>query len=261
MGTNPDGPRRPPEDPRDRTKLVSRTAALLPRFIRIEPTGFDERSVLGAVATPRLVRELLYYRSWCGSVSSTNDGGGGLGGSVTGSGGRGGGSGGGGGGGGTDGRGGADGAAGASGLNGPCWVSSGCQLGTTCVAPGSPGFCGICAIPTQSCTLDTDCAAVDAAWSGPSICDPVNCACNGEKTCQPGCLSDRDCAAGLSCESDHRCAPTSCTSVSNACPVDFTCGTDGHCARRACTSNSQCSNSCVLGACYGAPGYCAGDVA
>jgi hypothetical protein len=169
------------------------------------------------------------------------------------------------------GGGGANGAmdAGASGLSGPCKVPSDCQLGTTCAPPGFPGFCGICFTPAQTCSSDTDCTGVDASAGADAasprlaICelDPMNCTCNGAKTCQGGCLSDSDCATGLSCGGDHHCAPTACTSASDACPVDFTCSSDGHCARKSCTSDSQCSSACVLGACYGAPGYCAGDVA
>ena len=156
---------------------------------------------------------------------------------------------------------------GTSGLNGPCKTSSDCQPGTTCAPPGFPGFCGICFSPAQTCSSDTDCtgveAGVDAATPRLAICDPdpINCTCDGAKTCQAGCLSNSDCATGLSCGSDHHCAPTACTTVSDACPVDFTCGSDGHCARKSCSSDRECSSACVLGACYGAPGYCAGDVA
>ena len=155
--------------------------------------------------------------------------------------------------------------AGTSGLNGPCKIPSDCQLGTTCAPPGFPGFCGICFTPDQTCLADSDCtgAGADAASPRPAICelDPVGCTCDGAKTCQAGCISDSDCATGLSCGSDHHCAPTACTAVSDACPIDFSCGADGHCARNSCTSDAQCSNACVLGACYSAPGYCAGDVA
>lgn len=155
--------------------------------------------------------------------------------------------------------------AGTSGLNGPCKNPSDCQLGTTCAPPGFPGFCGICFTPAQTCLADSDCTGtvVDAASPRPAICDPdpVNCTCDGAKTCQAGCISDSDCATGLSCGSDHHCAPTACTAVSDACPVDFSCGSDGHCARNSCTSDAQCSSACVLGACYSTPGYCAGDVA
>jgi hypothetical protein len=152
--------------------------------------------------------------------------------------------------------------AGPGGPNAPCRTAPDCRLGTTCVVPGSPAFCGVCFPPSQTCSTDSDCGdvSVTGAEPRPAICNPVNCGCDGAKTCQAGCLSDSDCAAGLGCGSDHRCAPTDCTSTSGSCPVDFTCGSDGHCARRSCTSDSQCSDACVLGACYGAPGYCAGDV-
>ena len=169
---------------------------------------------------------------------------------------------------GTTGGGGSDGSmdTGTSGLNGPCKVSSDCQLGTTCAPPGFPGFCGICFTPAQTCLSDADCTGIDAgagaASPRPAICnpDPIKCTCDGAKTCQGGCLGDSDCAIGLSCGSDHHCAPTACTAVSDACPVDFTCGSDGYCARKSCTSDGECSNACVLGACYSAPGYCAEDV-
>jgi len=154
---------------------------------------------------------------------------------------------------------------GTSGLNGPCKTFSDCQPGTTCAPPGFPGFCGICFTPAETCSSDTDCTGVDAdaATPRPAICDPdpTNCTCDGAKTCQAGCLNNSDCAIGLSCGSDHHCAPTACSPVSDACPVDFSCGSDGHCARKSCSSDSECSSACVLGTCYGAPGYCAGDVA
>jgi hypothetical protein len=152
--------------------------------------------------------------------------------------------------------------AGPGGPNAPCRTAPDCQLGTTCVVPGSPSFCGICFLPAQTCSADSDCGGASAAGADPrpAICNPVNCGCGGAKTCQAGCLSDSDCGAGLSCGSDYRCAPTACTSTSGSCPFDFTCGSDGHCVRRSCTLDSQCSDACVLGACYGALGYCAGDV-
>jgi hypothetical protein len=144
---------------------------------------------------------------------------------------------------------------GAGGIGGPCWASSDCGFGI-CAAPGQQVCGGICVKDPPSCTVDSDCAAIDASWSGPSICGPLTCPCGATTGCQPGCSTDADCATGQGCGSDHHCAATACAADA-ACPVDFTC-TSGHCARKTCTSDSDCSNACVEGGCYSTPGTCAG---
>lgn len=122
--------------------------------------------------------------------------------------------------------------------------------------PGQQVCGGICVVPDPPCSVDTDCVGFDAAWSGPSICDAVICGCSATKGCRVGCSADKECLEGTSCGSDHRCALTTCTAASGSCPVDFTCGSDGHCVRQPCTSDAQCSDACVEGACYHAPGIC-----
>jgi hypothetical protein len=144
---------------------------------------------------------------------------------------------------------------GAGGIGGPCWGSSDCGFGI-CAAPGQQVCGGICAVDPPACGADSDCAAIDASWSGPLICAPLACPCGATTGCQPGCSTDPDCSTGQSCGSDHHCAATTCTTDS-ACPVDFTCAA-GHCTREACTSDSDCSNACVEGACYSVPGTCVG---
>jgi hypothetical protein len=119
---------------------------------------------------------------------------------------------------------------------------------------GSQGHGG--AGGSGSCTVDADCAAIDASWSGPSICASLACPCGATTGCQPGCSTDVDCSTGQSCGSDHHCAATACAADA-ACPVDFTCPS-GHCTRKACTSDADCSGACVEGACYSMPGTCAG---
>jgi hypothetical protein len=191
----------------------------------------------------------------CGSTSGRPDGGGGTGAGTAGRGGGAGGQGGVADGSTTDGPSSHD---GAGGLGGPCWTSTDCTNSDVCAAPGQVICGGIC-LDTPTCTTDLDCATLDAAWKGPSICDPLVCGCPvGGKGCQVGCSGDTDCALGTSCGSDHRCAPTVCTSASGSCPVDFTCAASGLCARKTCTLDTECSKACVLGACYGSPGTCHG---
>jgi hypothetical protein len=249
----------------DRQGSLSRSARQIPETLNAKGRSLAKRSAGPKIAQlvgmhkVAIVLTVLAVAPGCGSESLGPPAGlGGRGGGGTGAGATSGSTGGGAPDGSTD--------TGTSGLNGPCKVSSDCQLGTTCAPPGFPGFCGICFTPAQTCLSDADCTGINAgagaASPRPAICDPdpIKCTCDGAKTCQGGCLGDSDCAIGLSCGSDHHCAPTACTAVSDACPIDFTCASDGYCARKSCTSDDECSNACVLGACYSAPGYCAEDV-
>jgi hypothetical protein len=177
----------------------------------------------------------------CGSMLTGSNGSGGAAGRGTG--------------GGEGGAGGSQGHGGAGGIGGPCWASSDCGFGI-CAAPGQQVCGGICLKAPPPCTVDSDCAAIDASWSGPSICAPLTCPCGATTGCQPGCGADADCVTGQSCDSDHHCAATVCN-ADGACPVDFNC-TSGHCTRKTCTSDSECSDACVEGVCYGMPGTCAG---
>lgn len=138
--------------------------------------------------------------------------------------------------------------------SGPCWSASDCTSGASCTIPGQQVCGGACIGVMHPCQVDTDCANSDAA--APSICDPVPCACPAGKGCQPGCSGDGDCGPGTSCGSDHRCAPRACTATSGSCSSDFTCASNGACARKGCTADTECSNACVEGACYGTPGTC-----
>lgn len=138
--------------------------------------------------------------------------------------------------------------------NGPCWSASDCTSGAFCAIPGQQLCGGACIGVTHPCSADTDCASGDAG--APSICDPVPCSCPAGKACRPGCGGDGDCGPESSCAGDHRCAPRACTAASGSCPTDFICGSTGTCGRKGCTLDTECSNACVEGACYGTPGTC-----
>jgi hypothetical protein len=143
---------------------------------------------------------------------------------------------------------------GAGGNGGPCWQASDCTF--SCTAPGQQVCGGVCSSAMHPCTTDSECTGGDGGTPS-SICDPVPCACPAGKGCLPGCSGDGDCASWMSCGTDHRCTPRACASSGGAaCPTDFACGADGHCARKGCTADTQCSNACVNGACYGTPGIC-----
>lgn len=136
---------------------------------------------------------------------------------------------------------------------GSCWAQSDCHNGASCVPPGQAVCGGACPTVSHPCTSDTDCAS-DAAV--PQICVVQPCTCGPTNMgCLAGCTADSDCAEGESCGANHHCAPIACGS-GQACPPDFTCGDAGTCARKSCTSDGQCSNACVEGTCYHAPGHC-----
>jgi hypothetical protein len=124
-----------------------------------------------------------------------------------------------------------------------------------CLPPGASPGCGVCSEPPpdELCTADADC---DPQGTPPTICDPVECACNaGDKTCQPGCTAPGDCGEGTICGAGHRCEPSPCSSPTD-CPANFLCGAGKTCARATCSSDSDCDDHCVTGLCFGALGTC-----
>jgi hypothetical protein len=138
--------------------------------------------------------------------------------------------------------------------NGTCWTVSDCQGGYVCEPPGQSVCAGACLAVLDPCSSDSDCAT-DAAV--PLICVAEPCTCGPTNLgCSFGCAADPDCPEGESCGANHHCAPIACSAAGQACPPDFTCGADGTCARKPCSSDSQCSNACVAGRCYQAPGRC-----
>jgi hypothetical protein len=143
-------------------------------------------------------------------------------------------------------------------LHAPCWTETDCApSGNFCIPPDRYRCGSVCVTAQPPCTTDSDCVGIDAAWTGPSICDAVICGCSAaNRGCQVGCTRDGDCLAGTTCGSDHHCASIACTPTSGSCPTDFICGSAGICARKTCSSDTECSNACVEGACYESPGSC-----
>src|SRR5579863_1665662 len=212
------------------------------RRVELHPGGPMMHSSLPRRHVPHALALLLFAGVvGCGSMLPGSNGAGGTGGHGPG--------------GGSGAAGGSQGHGGAGGIGGPCWATSACVFGI-CAGPGQQVCGGICVIDPPACMVDSDCSAIDASWSGPSICGPVPCSCGTPMGCQPGCTTDADCSTGQSCGSDHHCSATACATGAT-CPVDFTCSS-GRCARKTCTSDSDCSASCVEGACYGMPGTCVG---
>jgi len=121
--------------------------------------------------------------------------------------------------------------------------------GTACRRPDAPLGCGICFNPPEESTCPDD----DACDPG-SICEPIRCACSGQRACVPGCTSDVDCGEGLACGDDARCAPRSCAE-GRPCPDNFSCVAE-QCQRTSCDASASCSGYCVDGACYDQPGEC-----
>jgi hypothetical protein len=138
--------------------------------------------------------------------------------------------------------------------SGSCWQQSDCHSGASCTAPGSTVCGGACVSVTHPCASDTDCASDGAV---PLICDVELCVCGPTNMgCFAGCSTAGDCGPGQSCGSNHHCGSIACGGAGQTCPADFSCGSGGTCARKPCTSDSQCSNACVEGSCYGSPGHC-----
>ncbi|MFO0744469.1 MAG: hypothetical protein U1F43_02200 [Myxococcota bacterium] len=131
-----------------------------------------------------------------------------------------------------------------------CQVESPCPSdGSMCFAPGASIGCGICQNPPEEETC-----ADDAACAEGSICQPLQCACSGQKTCVPGCTANGDCGLGKTCSAGHRCVPAAC-GTGAPCPADFGCA-GGACVRRACTTSAACDGVCVNGQCFAEPGFC-----
>ncbi len=121
-----------------------------------------------------------------------------------------------------------------------------------CTEPGAPRGCGICFRPEegQECFEDAACAAQEVR----SICEPLPCACGGERVCVPGCVDDSGCGEGQRCADSGRCVPKPCDG-DGGCPDNFSCLPDG-CMRTTCEASAACDGFCVLGYCYAEEGEC-----
>ena len=131
-----------------------------------------------------------------------------------------------------------------------CSAEHDCPEGSgMCYRPGQDVGCGICQSPPEGATCDSD-----GACNAGEICEPLRCACAGERTCVPGCGADSPCGEGQQCGASGRCVALAC-GAEGACPPNFRCD-GGGCLRQACTASESCDGFCVLGACYAEPGFC-----
>lgn len=149
-----------------------------------------------------------------------------------------------------------------------CASDKQCTNGFECSPGGVTVGCGICEMPQNPCSSDSDCAMIgDAAPSQPMVCGPGGeCTCPvGGKTgsCIPACTSASGCGPDEACASGH-CVAKPCTSDSE-CPstqsVDYACQS-GVCATKSCSTNADCgAHYCVNGTCYPQAGVCTAPAA
>jgi hypothetical protein len=145
-----------------------------------------------------------------------------------------------------------------------CHTSADCPSTLSCSPGGVTTGCGICEMPQNPCSVDSDCATIhDAAPPEPMVCGPGGpCVCgeNGKTgDCIPACKSASDCGSNESCAPNGHCVSKSCTSDSDCTStqtVDFACS-GSVCQPKACTTDADCgAHFCVSGTCYPQPGIC-----
>jgi hypothetical protein len=103
--------------------------------------------------------------------------------------------------------------------------------GARCVPPGGSPGCGVCRDDPDECAGDDQCPR-------DFVCAPTPeppCPCDGT----PARICVRRCVSDTACESRQRCR-------------------GGRCVRDSCVADADCPDlgTCVLGACYDAPGTC-----
>ncbi len=139
-----------------------------------------------------------------------------------------------------------------------------------CSPGGVTVGCGICAMPQNPCSVDSDCALIDgAAPTTPMVCGPAGgCTCPvGGKSgsCIPACQSASDCSPDESCAPGGHCVAKACTTDAE-CPstqtADYACSAAGTCAIKPCQTSADCgAHYCVNGACYPQAGMCVAPAA
>jgi len=145
-----------------------------------------------------------------------------------------------------------------------CGSSNDCHSGMECSPGGVTIGCGICAMPQNPCSADSDCKLIDdAAPVGPMVCGPggsCTCPVGGKSgSCIPACQSASDCSSDETCSPTGHCVPKPCTTDAQ-CPstaaVDYACSA-GTCAVKSCQTSADCgAHYCVSGTCYAQPGMC-----
>jgi hypothetical protein len=147
---------------------------------------------------------------------------------------------------------------------GACSSNADCTSAFSCSPGGVETGCGICAMPQNPCSTDSDCSVIgDAASSQPMVCGPGGaCTCPvGGKTgsCIPACTTASGCGPDEACASSGHCVAKPCTSDAQ-CPstqtVDYACS-GGVCATKSCKTDADCgAHYCVNGTCYPQAGVC-----
>jgi hypothetical protein len=150
-----------------------------------------------------------------------------------------------------------------------CHSNADCTPSFECSPGGVTIGCGICAMPQNPCSVDSDCALIhDAAPTTQMVCGPAGgCVCPvGGKSgsCIPACQSASDCSPDESCSPTGHCVAKSCTTDAE-CPstqtVDFACAA-GTCAPKSCNTDANCgAHYCVSGTCYPQAGMCVAPAA
>jgi hypothetical protein len=152
-----------------------------------------------------------------------------------------------------------------------CSSSADCHPTDFECSPGGVTIgCGICAMPQNPCSVDSDCTLIDgAAPTAPMVCGPAGgCTCPvGGKSgsCIPACQSASDCSPDESCAPGGHCVAKTCTTDAE-CPstqtVDYACSATGTCAVKSCQTSADCgAHYCVSGACYPQAGMCVAPAA
>lgn len=145
-----------------------------------------------------------------------------------------------------------------------CSSSADCAPSDQCTPGGTIVGCGICAMPQDPCSADSDCAIIDgAAPATVMVCAPASgCTCpvDGKSgSCIPACQSASDCTPDQACAASGHCVAKPCTSDAE-CPgtptTDFACSS-GTCAIKACNTSADCgAHYCVSGTCSPEVGMC-----
>lgn len=145
-----------------------------------------------------------------------------------------------------------------------CSSGADCSSFTQCTPGGVIIGCGICAMPQDPCSIDSDCNLIDgAAPPMPMVCGPGgSCTCpvgGNSGSCIAACQSASDCSPDETCSPTGHCVPKPCTTDAqchSTQAVDYACSA-GTCAAKSCQTSADCgAHYCVSGTCYPVQGMC-----